>query len=54
MPLSKIAGIGMYVPEKVFTNNDSVIIYGICEACEKKIVRYGYPVQEEKSVVFFG
>lgn len=40
--------------KKRFTNNDSVIIYGICEACEKKIVRYGYPVQEEKSVVFFG
>ena len=40
--------------KKVFTHNDSVIIYGICEACEKKIVRYGYPVQEEKSVVFFG
>ncbi len=40
--------------KKVFTNNDSVIIYGMCEACEKKIVRYGYPVQEEKNVVFFG
>jgi len=39
--------------KKIFTNNDSVIIYGICEGCEKKIIRYGYLVQEEQSVVFF-
>ncbi len=39
--------------KKRFTNNDSVIIYGMCEACDKKIVRYGYPVQEEKEVIFF-
>lgn len=39
--------------KKVFTNNDSVIIYGICDGCEKKIIRYGHPVQEEQEVVFF-
>lgn len=39
---------------KIFNNNDSVIIYGICDSCRSKIVRIGYPVQEEKSVVFFG
>lgn len=38
---------------KVFTNNDSVIIYGICGGCEKKIIRVGYPVQEEQELVFF-
>ncbi len=40
--------------KKIFTNNDSVIIYGICESCEKKIIRIGYPSQEEKEVMFFG
>ncbi len=40
--------------KKLFTNNDSVIIYGVCSACSSKIVRIGYPVQEEKEVVFFG
>lgn len=39
--------------KKVFTNNDSVIIYGICGSCEKKIIRIGYPVQEEREIVFF-
>ncbi len=40
--------------KKIFTNNDSVIIYGICGACKNKIIRIGYPAQEEKEVVFFG
>lgn len=40
--------------KKIFSNNDSVIIYGICDSCRNKIVRIGYPVQEEKNVVFFG
>lgn len=39
--------------KKVFTNNDSVIIYGICGSCEKKIIRIGYPAQEEREIVFF-
>lgn len=38
---------------KRFTNNDSVIIYGMCKTCDSKIVRYGYPVQEERDVVYF-
>lgn len=40
--------------KKLFTNNDSVIIYGVCEACKNKIIRIGYPAQEEQEVVFFG
>lgn len=40
--------------KKVFTNNDSVIIYGICKSCNDKMVRIGYHAQEEKEVVFFG
>lgn len=39
--------------KKAFTNNDSVIIYGICGGCESKILRFGHPVQEEQEVVFF-
>lgn len=40
--------------KKLFTNNDSVIIYGVCEACKNKIIRIGYHAQEEQEVVFFG
>lgn len=40
--------------KKLFTNNDSVIIYGVCEACKNKIIRIGYSAQEEQEVVFFG
>jgi len=40
--------------KKTFTNNDSVIIYSICDSCKRKIVRIGYPAQEEQEVVFFG
>jgi len=36
-----------------FTKNDSIIIISVCEACRTKIKRYGYAVNEEKSVVFF-
>lgn len=39
--------------KKTFTNNDSVIIYGICSGCEKKIIRIGYPAQEEQEIVVF-
>ena len=40
--------------KKRFTNNDSVIIYGLCHSCDQKIIRYGHPVQEEQDVVCFG
>jgi len=36
-----------------FTNTDSVIIYRMCEACNKKIKRYGNAVQEEQELVIF-
>ena len=39
--------------KKRFTNNDSVLIYSTCRACDAKIERFGHPVQEEKAVVFF-
>ena len=39
--------------KKRFENSDSILIYQICEGCEKKMVRYGYPVQEEQAVVVF-
>jgi CRISPR-associated protein Cas2 len=40
-----------YAPH--FTNADSIVIFPICEACEKKIYRYGYAVNEEQDVVIF-
>lgn len=36
-----------------FTTSDSILIFGLCEPCKGKIIRYGYPVSEEKEVVFF-
>lgn len=41
------------VYKKRFAQSDSVLIYMISEADEKKIIRYGWTVQEEKPVVFF-
>ena len=39
--------------KKQFKNTDSIIITPLCEACQKKIVRYGYAVNEEKDVIVF-
>jgi CRISPR-associated protein Cas2 len=39
--------------KKKFQNTDSVLIYQICEGCQKKIVRYGYAVNEGKDVLIF-
>jgi CRISPR-associated protein Cas2 len=36
-----------------FQASDSVLLFMISEADEKKIIRYGWTVQEERSVVFF-
>lgn len=39
--------------KKQFTGSDSIVIIPLCEACEKKMVRYGYAENEEKDVVVF-
>lgn len=39
--------------QKQFRNADSIIITPLCEACQKRVVRYGYAVNEEKDVVVF-
>jgi CRISPR/Cas system-associated endoribonuclease Cas2 len=39
--------------EEKFQLSDSVLIFQICEACDKKIKRYGYAAHEEKEVVYF-
>ncbi len=36
-----------------FTKRDSIVIFPLCEACTKKIGRYGYAVNEEQDVVVF-
>ncbi len=41
------------VYKKKFTNSDSIIIFPICLACQKRIVRYGYSANEEKDVLIF-
>jgi len=43
-----------YKYKPYFTNSDSVLIYQICQGCEKKILRYGYAVHEEEEIVCFG
>lgn len=37
----------------LFKRSDSVLIYQVCQSCEKKILRYGYAVHEEEELVFF-
>ena len=37
---------------KAFDITDSIIIYPVCEACQKKIIRYGFAVHEEEDIVF--
>ncbi|MBI5401556.1 CRISPR-associated endonuclease Cas2 [Candidatus Wolfebacteria bacterium] len=39
--------------KKQFRNADSIVIVPICEACQKKIVRYGFAANEEKDVIIF-
>jgi len=38
---------------KEFKGSDSILIFYICEGCEKKIKRYGYAENEEKDIVIF-
>lgn len=35
-----------------FDNGDSIIIFNVCEGCNRNIIRYGYPVSEEEELVF--
>ncbi len=42
-----------YEYKPYFTKEDSILIYQICRSCKNKIVRYGYAVHEEESLVFF-
>lgn len=37
----------------LFKNTDSVLIFQICEKCQKKIIRYGSASHEEKDVIYF-
>jgi len=39
--------------KKDFTGSDSVLIFYICEGCEKKIKKYGYAQNEEKDIIIF-
>ena len=41
------------VYKKKFTNADSILIFELTEASQKYIHRYGYAVNEEKSLVIF-
>ena len=37
---------------KHFAITDSIFIFSLCEACRKKVIRYGYAVHEEQDLVF--
>jgi len=39
--------------KKDFSGADSILIFYICESCQKKIKRYGYAANEEEEVVVF-
>jgi CRISPR-associated protein Cas2 len=41
------------VYKKQFENTDSIVIFPVCIACQKKIVRYGYAKNEESDVLVF-
>ena len=39
--------------KKYFTNNDSIVIFKICNSCKEKVRRYGYAENEEEEILFF-
>ena len=39
--------------KKNFSGADSVIVFYLCESCQKKIKRYGYTANEESDIVVF-
>lgn len=38
--------------KKSFNNTDHILIFSLCEACQKKIVRYGSASHEIEDVVY--
>ncbi|MCK9578655.1 CRISPR-associated endonuclease Cas2 [bacterium] len=38
---------------KEFQNSDSIIIFQVCDRCQKEIVRYGYAKNEDSDVIIF-
>lgn len=38
--------------EKTFSGVDSILIFSLCEACDKKVLRYGYAKNEDVEVFF--
>ncbi len=38
--------------KKTFTGLDSILIFSTCEACDKKVLRYGYAKNEDVDVLF--
>jgi len=39
--------------KKNFSGADSIIVFYICESCQKKIKRYGHSKNEEEDIVLF-
>lgn len=39
--------------QEFFDKTDSILIYPVCQSCEKKIVRYGAAKLEESEVIVF-
>ena len=39
--------------EPGFTKADSIVIISICAACQRKVERFGFAVNEDEPVVFF-
>jgi CRISPR-associated protein Cas2 len=39
--------------KKDFSKADSILIFYLCESCQKKINRYGYAANEEEDIVIF-
>ena len=40
--------------KKLFTENDSIVIFPICVTCKGKIIRYGNARHELEDVIYFG
>ena len=38
--------------KKSFTSSDSIVIFELCSACDKKVRRYGYAQNEDVDVLF--
>lgn len=40
--------------QKLFKENDSIVIFPVCETCKGKVIRYGNARHEMEDVVYFG